>query len=283
MKTFPSELDVRPDILRAKHLYGIWFGISLGLAFAIAAWGIDAFLLTQVNGLLPWLKFAGGAIPCMLVGGFTGWLSAKLNRPIFSVLAWLGAASIFAWLTVALPLQIAPGLLGIVRPDIRGLLHYTYYEEFSSRVGVAYAWITIFVALAGLLQIPLSDSAIFSTSLMGKLSPMLVCLVLMGIGGTIVDSLNNEPLRGATAALDKTIQFVIDHQGQDVDPAQSRRMHAGALRAVQEVITPDRKLVVSGYDQFLGQVYVLVSFENAWVECQVFYNQPISCKQVDNP
>ena len=280
MKPLQVELTARPDVLRAKHIYGIWFGAFLGLAFALAAWGVDAFLLDQINGLLPWLKFLGGAIPCIFVGAFTGWLSARLNRAILSVVLWLVAASIFAWLTVSLPLQILPGLMGILEPDTQGLLHYTYYGEFSSRVVVAYIWIAIFVALTGLLQIPLSDSAIFSTSWMGKFTPMLVCLVLMGIGGIIVDSLNNEPLRSATAALNNTIQFSIDHRGREIDPAESRKMHLGALRTIQETITPQRRLIVSGYDAFLGEVQVLIKFEHAWAECKVFYNQPINCQKI---
>lgn len=282
MKPLQAELNARPDVLRAKHIYGIWFGAFLGLAFAIAAWGFDAFLLDQMNGLLPWLKFVGGAIPCMLVGAFTGWLSAKLNRSILSVLLWLAAASIFAWLTVSLPLQIAPELMGFMEPDTQGLLHYTFYEEFSARVGVAYTWIAIFVSLAGLLQIPLSDSAVFSTSWMGKFAPMLVCLVLMGICGIIVDSLNNEPLRSATASLNNTIQFSIDHRGREIDPAESRQMHLGALRTIEDVVTPQRKLIVSGYDAFLGEIQVLIKFEHAWAECKVIYNQPISCKKISD-
>jgi hypothetical protein len=282
MKPLQSEPNVRPDVLRAKHVYGIWYGAFLGLAFAIAAWGIDAFRLIQVNGLVPGLKFAGGVIPCILVGGLTGWLSAKLNRSSLSVLLWLAAASIFAWLTVSLPLQIAPRLMAVMEPNTQGLLHYTYYEEFSSRVGVAYAWISIFVALAGLLQIPLSDSAVFSTSWMGKLAPMLVCLVLMSIGGVIVDSLNNEPLRSAIAAMDNTIQFSIDHRGREIDPAESRQMHLGALRTIEDAITPQRRLIVSGYDVFLGEIQVLIKFEHAWAECKVFYNQPITCKKISD-
>lgn len=282
MKPLQAELNARPDVLRTKHIYGIWFGAFLGLAFAIAGWGVDAVMLNQANGLLPWLKFVGGAIPCMLVGGFTGWLSAKLNRAILSVALWLAAALIFAWLTVSLPLQITPSLLGIMEPDAQGLLHYTYYEEFSLRVVVGYLWIAIFVALAGLLQIPLSDSAVFSTSWLGKLTPMLVCLVLMGIAGIIVDSLNNEPLRSAIAALDNTIQFSIDHRGREIDPAESRQMHLGAFRTIEDVITPRRKLIISGYDAFLGEIQVLIKFEHAWAECNVLYNQLSTCKKISD-
>lgn len=283
MNLYPSNMTpARPDILRSKHIYGVWFGVALGLSFSIFAWGVDAYTLNQINGLHPWLKFLGGAIPCMIVGGLTGWLSAKLDKPILSLLLWAMAASVFAWLTVSLPLQITPHVLSVVEPGIEGMLHYTFYEEFSSRFGIAYVWLAIFVLLAGLLQIPLSDSAVFSTSFFGKFSPMLVTLVLMAICGTIVDGLNNELLRSPIDALNSTIQFSVDHQGEKIDPLESRKMHLGALRGVENFITPERKFIVSGYDEFLGEIQVLVRFERAWVECKVIYNQPILCNQVGN-
>jgi len=285
MKLYSSETSstIRPEILRIKRMYGFWFGAALGLTFSIFAWGIDAYLLDRMHGLLPWLKFLGGVIPCILLGGFTGWLSARLDRPLFALLLWGAAASIFAWLTVGLPLQITPRLLSIVEPDIRDLLHYTYYEAFSTRVGVAYAWIAIFVSLAGFLQIPLSDSAVFSTSFLGKISPMLTTLVLMAICGTIVDGLNNELLRSPIDAVNLTTQFMLDHRGDEIDPLVSRRMHLSALRTVEDLVTPDRKFIVSGYDQYLEQVQVLALFDKAWVECELVVNQLIRCEQVGNP
>src|SRR5512139_1594117 len=104
MKSYtPAPIPARSDVLRSKHAYGVWFGIALGLTFSIFAWGIDAYRLNQVNGLYPWLKFLGGAVPCTIVGGFVGWLSARLDKPIFALLLWAAAASVFAWLTVSLP------------------------------------------------------------------------------------------------------------------------------------------------------------------------------------
>jgi hypothetical protein len=135
MKPYPVEiLATRPDVLRAKHAYGIWFGAALGLTFSIFAWGIDAFLLNGMNGLFPWLKLLGGLIPCTIIGGFSGWLSARLDKPVFALLLWGAAASVFAWLTVSLPLQITPRILSLAEPGLEDLLHYTYYESFSSRV-----------------------------------------------------------------------------------------------------------------------------------------------------
>lgn len=284
MKLPPLEsLATRSDVLRSKHLYGIWYGAALGLTFSIFAWGIDAYLLSRINGFSPWLKFLGGVIPCMVVGGFTGWLAARLGRPLFAMLLWAVAASIFAWLTVSLPLQITPRVLSLVEPEVQSLLHYTFYEPFSSRFGVAYVWLAIFISIAGLLQIPLSDTAVFATSTFGRISPIFVTLVLMGMCGSIIDGLNNELLRAPIHTVDTTIQFVIDRQGEDISPDESRRMHLGALRQVNHLITPERKFIVSGYDQFLEQVQVLARFERGWVECELILNQLVACKQVGDP
>jgi hypothetical protein len=280
MSLFQPISAERSDILRSKRIYGIWFGAVLGLTFSIFAWGIDSYLLSHMNSLHPWLKFVAGAVPSMVIGGLAGWLSAKFGKPMIAVLIWAVAALSFAWLTVMLPLQIAPRLIGILEPQIGGLLHYEYYPGFASRVGVAFVWVGIFVSIAGLLQLPLSDSAVFATSFFGKLTPMLVGLFLMSISGTIIDGLNNELLRSPIDALNSTIQFAIDHQGKQTDLMESRKMHQGALRVVQDSITPERKLIVSGYDEYLSEVYVLVKFENDWVECQVFYNQPLNCEKV---
>ena len=271
------------EVLRAKHTYGIWFGAALGLIFSSFAWGIDAFRLSQVNGLYPWLKFFGGALPCVIIGGFTGWLAARLDKPILAWLLWAITAVIFAWLTVSLPLQITPRVLSLVEPQIRDLLHYTYYEGFTARIGLASVWLTIFISLAGLLQIPLSESAVFSTSFFGKVTPILLILVLMGICGTIVDGLNNELLRTPIASINTSIQFLTDNRGKEVDPAVSRRLHLGALRTVADLVTPERRFIVSGYDEYLQEVQVLARFENAWVECSLILNQLSTCKQVGNP
>lgn len=284
MKPFPTEiLSTRPDVLHAKHAYGIWFGAALGATFSIFAWGLDAYALGRIHGLYPWLKFLGGVIPCMLIGGLTGWLAARSDKPLLALLLWGVAASVFAWLTVSLPLQIAPRILSLAEPELDDLLHYTYYEAFSSRLVIAYVWLAIFISLAGLLQIPLSDSAVFSTSLFGKIAPMLVTLILMAICGTIVDTLNNELLRSPIATVDTTIQFLLENRGRQIDVLEARRMHLGALRTVNDLVTPERKFIVSGYDQFLEQVQVLARFEEAWVECELVVNQLISCEQVGKP
>ncbi|MDL1912520.1 hypothetical protein FBQ81_17800 [Chloroflexi bacterium CFX6] len=283
MKLPPLHTDrERPDILRARHAYGMWYGLTVGFVFAVFAWGIDGYLLSMSHGMYPWLKFSVGAAACALMGGAAGWLAARSNKPLPALLIWLVVASAFAWLTLNLPVRIQPRLLSMLESQAGEMLRYSYYEIFGAQLGVSYFWLALIVALAGLMQIPLSESAVFSTSVGGKLGPLLVAAILMYIGGTIVDgNLVNEPMRAPLMALDETIQYVIDHRGGNVDRAEWRRMHAASLNTVAESVTQERKLIVSSYDESFGEVNVLVKFEKDWVECSVFYNQPLSCEAVE--
>ena len=211
-----NPINLSPEkahVLRNKRTYGILYGLVVGLSFAFFCWGLDSNLLSQHHGIQPWLKFGIGVVLCIIPGGIIGWLSAKLDKSLYSLILWLVAGSIFAWLTINLPLVIFPKAVTMLDPQLSGLLHYEYFDDFTIRVVVAYTWIAIFISLAGLLQIPLSDSAVFSTSFFGKISPLVIAVILMSFSGSIVDaSLVNEPLRKSAIALDNTIQFVIDNQ-----------------------------------------------------------------------
>lgn len=282
MKT-PMYEDIRhrPDVMHVKQRIGTVYGMMAGLAFAAASWGIDGYQLSQAHALYPWLKFIMGAVICMAAGGLAGWLVAKSEKAIVGLFVYLGISLIFSWLIVALPFQIFPQVVSWLDPEAGKLLNYTFYEGFNSRFVIAIAWISLFAALVGLLQIPLAEPAAFSTSIFGKLAPLLVCSVVMFISGVIVDTLNNEPLRTSLLYMNNTIQFSVEHQGEEVDRAISRRMRLASLRAVQDVITQPRKLIVGGYDQFLDQIHVLVRFGDTWVDCIVVYNQPSFCKYVE--
>ena len=282
MKAVLYKEDVyhRPEVIQSKRRMGIVYGMAVGLSFAAAAWGIDGFLLSQAHALYPWLKFLIGAVICMIAGGFAGWLVARLEKGILGLFIYLGLGLVFSWLIVALPFRIFPAIMQSLDAETASLLNYTYYEGFQSRLVIATAWISLFVALAGVLQIPLTEPAAFATSLFGRLAPLLVCSVIMFINGVIVDTLNNEPLRTAVLHLNNTIEFSVEHQGEEVDRALARTTRMSSLRAVQDVISQPRKLIVGSYDQYLDQIHVLVRFGETWADCVVVYNQPSFCQYV---
>lgn len=280
-----EDTDKRLEVLRLKRRLGMVYGLTLGLAFAVSAWGVDGYLLSQAHGMYPWLKFIIGVVICATVGGFVGWLVARLEKAILAPLLYLGLSLVFAWLVVSLPFQIFPRVVSRLDPEIGRLLDYVFYENFSSRLAIAFVWVGMFVTLAGILQIPLAEPAAFSTSIFGRIAPLIVCSAIVVVNGSIVDSINNEPLRSPLIEMEKTIQFAVEHRGQNVDRAVSRAMHLASLRSVQDVIDRPRRLIVGSYDEFLGQVNVLVRFGDTWVDCVTSYTQPSFCQYVlpDSP
>jgi hypothetical protein len=65
-----------------------------------------------------------------------------------------------------------------------------------------------------------------------------------------------------------------------VDPAASRKMHLGSLRAVSDLVSSQRGLTVSDSARYLVEIDILLKIGKAGVEYQVLYNQPSNCKQV---
>ena len=279
MKSISAEdIRHRPDVIRLKWRMGTAYGVMVGLSFAAATWGIDGYLLSRAHALYPWLNFVMGAVICMVVGGLAGGLTARLEKGVLAVPIYLGASLVFSWLTIFLPFQIFPKVVALLDPKIGILLNYAVYDNFSSRFVIAIIWVALFITLTGILQIPLTEPAAFSVSFFGRIVPLIVCSVIMLINGSIVDNLNNQPLRSAVLELNSTIQFAVDHQGEEVDRVLARAMRISSLRSVEDVISQPRQLIVGSYDQWLGQISVLVRFGDTWVDCAVVYNQPSFCK-----
>jgi hypothetical protein len=283
MKSIPLEnIQSRPDIIRLKRLFGTMYGMMVGLSFAASTWGIDGYLLSRANAFYPWLNFVIGAMICMIAGGTAGWLVGWLENGFLSLPIYLGTSIIFSWLTLALPFQIFPKAVMLLDPEVGRLLNYVVYENFISRFQIAILWIALFITLAGILQIPLTEPAAVSISFFGKIAPLIVCFIIMLICGSIVDKLNNEPLRLSLLELNNTIEFAADHQGQEVDRALARTMHMSSIRQLGDVISQPHRLVVGAYDPWLGQINVLVRFGNSWADCVVAYYQPIFCKNISS-
>jgi hypothetical protein len=263
-----------------KQKYGLVYGMVAGLAFAVSLWGYDGYVLSRVHAYFPWVKFMAGSLLTMAVGGLAGWLVSRFERTLLGILFWFAAAGALAWLTALVPIVITPALMGVLEPKLRSLLNYTIYDNLSTMVGVAFAWIVIAVFIIATIQLPLIEQAVFSTSVVGKIAPSLVCAILMLISGAITDSLNNQPLREPIANLDKTIQFSLNTRGKDVDPKAAREVHLASLRDVQNVVVESRRLIVSRYDQYLENVYVVVNFNGNWVECSTAFSHPLMCKSI---
>lgn len=270
--------NAEQKIIALKRKTGLTFGMAAGLAFAIALWGPDGYMLAQANSYFPWVKLLAGSLLTATVGALAGWLVSRLDRVILSVFIWLGAAGMFAWLAAVVPMVVSPAIMGMLEPKLSPLLNYIVYDNLPTMVGVAFAWIAISAFIIAAIQIPMIDQAVFSVSSLGKVMPHMICAALMLVSGTIVDNLHNKPLRDPVISMNSTIQFALDHRGTTVDPKIAREHRLGSLQEVNDLVTEQRKLVVSSYDALLDNVYVLVNFSGTWVKCGTIVGQPLNCR-----
>jgi hypothetical protein len=273
-----DNINARSEVIKLKKKFGMLFGMVAGLTFAITSWGWDGYLMSRSHAYFPWIMLITGAIFCAILGGIVGWLTARSESSLLGLVFWITSSAFFAWIMVALPLQINPFIVSKLDPQLGRLLDYEKGAEFAFRFGVALSWVVPFMLIIGVTQVPISESAVFSTSLFGKIVPILFCIVVMSISGAITDNLINSHFRSAITALDSTIQFVLDNKNnENVNNALSREMHAGALNTVKEYVQESRRLYVRSYDEALGDLHILVKFNQQLIDCEVLYNQPNFC------
>lgn len=275
-----DSLNVRPEIIRLKQKFGMLYGMVTGFAFAVSSWGWDGYVLSKSHVYFPWTMLIVGVIFCAIFGGIVGWLTAWSESSLLGAIFWIISSLFFAWLMVALPLQITPFIVSKLDPQLGALLfNYENSMEFAFRFGVSLAWVLPFTLIVGVMQLPIAEPAVFSRSIVGKITPLFFGIVVMSISGVFTDNLINTHFRAAISSLDNTIQFVLDNKNnENVDPVLSREMHARSLSTVQEYVQESRYLFVSSYDENLGDLHVLVKFDDQWVECKVLYSQTVSCK-----
>jgi hypothetical protein len=274
-----DNVNARPEIVRLKRKFGMLYGMIAALAFAVASWAWDGYMLSNSHAYFPWTMLITGMIFCAVIGGIVGWLTARSDSSLFGVVFWFIAALFFAWIMVALPLKINPFIVSKLDPQLGALLNYEKGMEFTFRFGISLAWVLPFTLIVGVTQLPISEPAVFSTSIFGKIIPLLFCIVVMSIGGVITDNLINSHFRDGIAALDNTIQFVLDNKdNENVDKALSRQVHARSLTTVEEYIQESRHLFVSSFDSSLGELHILVKSGDQWIDCLVLYSQPVLCK-----
>ena len=197
-----------------------------------------------------------------------------------SLLLWLLQALLFAHLVLWLPIKLAPRIISLFNPALGEFLKYPFHKELNQNLWIGFAIIAVVSLVCGLIQNILIDQALFSSGNFAIIVPLVICFLAFGLVGNSSDALLNKRFRESIQQVDKVIEFAIAHEGQEVPHEQARKMRLFALSQVQEVVTEERGLVLSNYDEMLGQVDVLVDFQGQWVKCPVIYNQVITCSRV---
>jgi hypothetical protein len=270
------------SLLRNKQFVGMLYGLTAGLAFAIFTWGIDAVLLAASHGALPWIKFLPAVVLCLLAGALVGWLTIRFESHLLAIALWVALAIFFSRLIIWAPFKISPLFLRMLDSDLGAYLKYPYYSSLNQIAWFGFAAIIIVALLCGLLELNLVEQALFSSGSYAILVPLLVCFLGFALVGKTSDSLINQQIRESVLAVDNLIQFAQDNIGNDVPGDLARSMHLGATNTIKDYLPLERRVILSNFDESIGQVDVLVDFSGIWVKCTAVYNQVTFCKAALN-
>jgi hypothetical protein len=271
---------MKTSVNNRKQIVGLVFGLTAGLAFALFAWGVDGFQLARAHGAYPWVKFIPGLIISLMCGGLVGWLTIRLQNPIVRLLLWLLFAFTLSKLFLWLPIKVAPQIIGWFDSYLGNYLNYPLYKDFSHMQWVGFAVIALISALCGLLENVLIEQALFTAGSFTVIVPILMSFGFFWLAGSTIDGLYNKQIRQPILTVDKLIQFAVDNTGKEVSGKTSKEMHLAAVNSISDLLPFDRQLILSNYDQMLGQIDVLVKFNGNWVKCTTVYNQVTYCKLV---
>jgi hypothetical protein len=262
---------------RKKLLYGSIYGLVCGLAFVIFAWGIDAVLLYRANSTFSFLKLVAGLVICVPASTLAGRLTVAESNHWVAFLVWAALAALFAWLVLWLPTDGTR--------EIGGELNHSL-SPFLQQGEIANLWqyrlfVTLIIALAsilsGLLEINLVEGALLNSYPASIISMVAVSVVLFGIAGAACDYMINTNFREPVVVLHDLLVFAREHQGEEVPTNIARKMHLSSVRQIGDILNTPHRLTLMKYDPHLGQMEVLVNFDDVLVQCTTIYGQPTNC------
>lgn len=264
---------------KKKQLVGLLYGLAAGLAFAVFAWGIDAFLIANAHGAYSWVKFIPGLLISTLCGGFVGWITVRFQNHFLGIGIWLAYALILSKLIVWLPIQLTPYLIKIFNSPLGNYLDYPVYKELNQIRWFGFVVIAIVSIVCALIENILIDQAFFSTGKIAIFIPVIVCALCFSLAGNSADGLYNRVIREPILIVDNLLQFAADNLDKEVPPTTVRAMHLSAVNTIKEYLPRERTLILSNFDQSFGQIDVLINFSGYWVKCTTVYNQVTFCKE----
>jgi hypothetical protein len=264
--------------------YTLLLGVTAGLVFSLSLWAYEAFLLIQAHVAYPWIPVLVGTILCVLACTVAALLTWLANRALLGAIFWVLTSRLIAELAVYIPLKIAPALMMILEPGLRSRLPvYPVNATLQTWAGFGTVWLAIFFLILGLLQLTLVESSVPSTTAAGRLGAYFVFIPVMVLASVMSSNMINEQLRAPLLGTNNTIQFFIDNQNTSVDPIIARQMHMSTISDISSVINRPRRLFLGQYDDYYGQVNVLIDFTGEWVNCSTVYAQPVFCALQSNP
>lgn len=283
----PFELDFSSPELPALPVYrrlGLLNGLLIGLALGLGAWGVEAW----GAGRLPLPLFLPtlllGILLMTALGGFVGWLSARLARTAITVVLWL-AAAVLAILLMGYLSYYGRSLVVWVA-DLRffGRMVFPYNSE-GTAAGFILGGLLVLLVLGflGVLQEYRLENMAGEAQRKRTLGlrtwlALLLPLPLVFLAGLITQNMMANPAATAAQLTHRAILRAQVYDGDLRELGEENGINYTALRPVQDQIAGPFTLGIAEVNPQSSTVIIVADFDSgAWVYCRVINDQLSFC------
>lgn len=261
------------DTIRKRHQadlqrMGLIFGLLAGLAYGMALWGWNALQLWRAAAEPAWLMAGISILLVTVIGGLAGWLCARTDNAFVAFLTWVAVGVLFSWLALQTNFHLINQAVDLFYPEFRGL-HVFPLESFIRLFrGVMFVIIGFATGLAGVFQLYMVEAAVNAGSGPGRVTILIVNLVMFSAVGGIADYICQRPLREPVVSLAFSINEVKSASAEGREPdGMSQR----ALKVLGDRINRPYKLFSGTNDpNSLISGTVHLDFGGEWALCSVF-------------
>ncbi|MCA9988768.1 MAG: hypothetical protein KDE09_01350 [Anaerolineales bacterium] len=273
----PFQLFQAPDRQweAARARLGFLNGLLIGVAVALGIWGTELVALLGV-------PFAGRFVPVLLglltfglLGAIIGWLTARLNKALVTILSWLALTGLWAYLAGHLPYRAYTWYAWLRAPEFWGTDIFPFAGAAWGALVVAGLLTHIVIIVLALLQefrLEGLQATLGQNKRPGRrtwlllLAPLPVVL-LMTLATHVT---GGEQIWRAPYLVDHAIQVGRDYQGDLFELSRQEGVNYNAVASIRDQIGGRYTLHLGEILPEIATTVVVADFDNgAWIICRI--------------
>lgn len=287
------ELDLNAPEHHSRPAYrrlGLLNGLLIGLALGLGAWALEMVRVARLPLPLAVPTLLLGTVLMTLVGGLTGWLSARIHNTLATVLLWLGAGVAALFIIGYTPFLGRSVVVWLADPRFFGR-HVFPNTLGGTTTGLILGGVLIFLVLGvlGLLQNHRLEGLVHEVGRRqlpnGRAwAALLLPLPIVFLVSMATSSVMSNPAASAAEITHRAILQAQPIEGDLRDVPGVGNTGLLSLRPVQDRIDGPFTLGIAGVDAATSTVIVTADFDNgAWINCRVINGQLTFCYDAEPP
>jgi hypothetical protein len=289
----PFELDLNaPEhhTLPAYRRLGLLNGLLIGLALGLGAWGLEMMRVARLPLPLAVPALLVGVLFTTLLGGFVGWLSARIARTVVTVVLWV-AAGVVAMLAIGYAPFLGRSVV-VWLSDPRFFSRQVFPSTLGGTTGgLILGGVLIFLVLGvlGLLQNHRLERLV--QEMRGRRLPggrawaaLLLPLPIVFLIAMATNSVIDNPAALAAQTTHAAILRAQTIEGDLRDVPGVANTGLLSLRPVQDRIDGPFTLSIADVNAATSTVIIAATFDSGeWINCRVINDQLTFCYDAAPP